>query len=116
MRTDKTEVEGSIPSAPTEILISLNRKNLMSSTSKKIVSIKTRMGAFECVFTSNAPEKGYTVQVPKLRGVVTAGDTEAEAVAMAQEAIELHCACLLERGLAEVKAKRKAKAGAAVRS
>ena len=63
------------------------------------------MGVFDCVFTPNYPEKGYTVTVPKMKGVVTFGDTEKEAMAMAQEAIELHCGCLLEKGFAEVRAK-----------
>jgi antitoxin HicB len=35
------------------------------------------------------PEGGYTVRVPALPEVVTEGDTEAEALAMAQEAIRL---------------------------
>jgi antitoxin HicB len=35
------------------------------------------------------PEGGFTVRVPSLPEVVTEGDTEAEALAMAQEAIRL---------------------------
>ena len=35
------------------------------------------------------PEGGFTVLVPALPEVVTCGDTETEALAMAQEAIEL---------------------------
>ncbi len=88
----------------------------MGTTSKKTVNVKTRMGVFECFFIPNFPEKGYTVTVPKLKGVVTCGDTEAEAITMAREAIELHCACLLDRGLAEVKAKRQVNVHTVVRS
>ena len=65
------------------------------------------MGMFECFLTSNLPEKGYTVTVPKLKGVVTFGDDEKEAVRMAKEAIELHCGCFLEKGFAEVRLKSK---------
>lgn len=63
--------------------------------------VKTTFGIFECIFESNTPENGYTVTVPKLSGVVTCGDTLREAKKMAREAIELHCECLLEKGLAE---------------
>lgn len=70
---------------------------------KQIIIIKTKLGKFECLFESNVPEKGYTVTVPKLKGVVTFGDTLAEAKKMVKEAIELHCECLLEEGLAELK-------------
>ncbi len=80
----------------------------MKNVPKKIIKVSTRMGIFDCVFTPNVPEKGYTVTVPKMKGMITFGDTEKEAVAMAQEAIELHCGCLLERGFAEVRAKLKA--------
>ena len=73
----------------------------------KIVKVETRVGAFECVFESNAPEKGYTVTVPKLKGVVTFGESIKEARKMAQEAIELHCECLLQSGLAELKIRRQ---------
>lgn len=70
---------------------------------KKLIAIKTSFGIFQALFESNTPEKGYTVTVPKLRGVVTCGDTLAEAKRMAREAIELHCSCLLEEGMAEIK-------------
>ena len=73
----------------------------------KIVKVETRVGVFECFFESNAPEKGYTVTVPKLKGIVTFGGTIKEAKKMAQEAIELHCECLLQSGLAEVKIHRR---------
>lgn len=70
---------------------------------KKRIAIKTGMGTFLAFFDPNTPEKGYTVTVPKLRGVVTCGDTLMEAKRMAREAIELHCACLLDEGMAEIK-------------
>lgn len=79
---------------------------------KRLIKIKTRLGIYNAVFTPNRPEKGYTVIVPKLKGVVTFGRTLAEAKKMVQEAIELHCECLLEEGLAEIKIKRPMSAGA----
>ena len=45
--------------------------------------------------------------MPRVRGVVTCGDTLAEAKKMAKEAIELHCECLVEEGFAELKIYRK---------
>lgn len=71
------------------------------------VNIKTKLGSYRCLFESNYPEKGYTVTVPKLIGVVSCGDTLREAQKMIKEAIELHCECLFERGLAEVKLLKK---------
>lgn len=68
-----------------------------------MVKVNTRIGTFDCLFESNAPHKGYTVTVPKLKGVVTFGKDMNEAKKMAQEAIELHCECLLQSGMAEVK-------------
>lgn len=70
---------------------------------KIIKKIKTRLGLFDSVFTSNYPQKGYTVEVPKLKGVVTFGDNLNEAQKNIKEAIELHCQSLLESGLAEIK-------------
>ena len=70
---------------------------------RKIIRIKSRMGVYDCLFESNYPEKGYTVTVPKLPGIVTCGDTLKEAKKMVKEAIELHCECLLEEGLAAVR-------------
>lgn len=72
----------------------------------KFVTIGTRFGNFECLFESNTPEAGYTVTVPKLKGVVTFGDNLSEAKKMVKEAIELHCECLFQGGLAEVKVLR----------
>lgn len=73
----------------------------------KIVKIDTRFGSFDCLFESNAPHKGYTVTAPKLKGVVTFGDSLKEAKKMAKEAIELHCECLLQEGLAEIKVRSR---------
>lgn len=44
------------------------------------------------------PEGGFTVRVPALPEVVTEGDTEDEALAMAREAIELAIEVRQERG------------------
>lgn len=74
---------------------------------KQTIKVKTLFGTFECLFEPNYPEKGYTVTAPRLKGVVTCGDTLGEAKKMAQEAIELHCECLVEEGLAELKIYRK---------
>ena len=75
----------------------------------KSIDVKTRYGMFQCFFESNYPEEGYTVTVPKLRGVVTHGKDIKEAQKMVKEAIELHCECLLDENLAEVKVKRHSK-------
>lgn len=45
-----------------------------------------------------AEEGGYVVRVPALPEVVTEGDTEAEALAMAKDAIELVLESRHERG------------------
>lgn len=60
-------------------------------------------GEFECIFHSNVPQRGYTVTIPKLKGVITCGDTLPEAKKMAREAIEFHCECLIEEGLAKIR-------------
>lgn len=75
----------------------------MKKSVKKIVLVETVYGIFDCVFESNAPEKGFTVTCPKVKGVVTFGETFAEAKRMAKEAIELHCECLVHEGKAEIK-------------
>ena len=74
---------------------------------KKNIIIKTCLGTYSARFISNTPEKGYTVTVPELKGIVTCGDNLIEAKKMAKEAIELHCECLLDDGLAKVKVERK---------
>jgi antitoxin HicB len=45
------------------------------------------------------PEGGFTVHVPALPEVVTEGDTEAEALAMAEEAIRMVLSYRLEHGI-----------------
>ena len=45
------------------------------------------------------PEGGFTVLVPSLPGIVTYGETETEALAMAEDAIALHIRGLAEDGL-----------------
>ena len=74
---------------------------------KKLIIVETRFGGFGCLFDSNAPDKGYTVTVPKLKGVVTFGENLGDAKKMAKEAIELHCECLFKDGLAEIKIYRR---------
>lgn len=76
----------------------------------KMIKVHTRVGSFDCLFESNAPDEGYTVTVPKLKGIVTFGKDKKEAAKMAQEAIELHCECLLQSGMAEVKIRSPKKA------
>jgi antitoxin HicB len=45
------------------------------------------------------PEGGFTVRVPALPEVVTEGDTEAEALAMAEEAMRMVLSYRLEQGI-----------------
>ena len=45
------------------------------------------------------PEGGFTVRVPALPEIVTYGEDEAEALAMAKEAIELSLEYRAEKGL-----------------
>ena len=63
----------------------------MKRQAKKYMEVQTKYGKHLCLFESNYPEKGYTVTVPKLKGVVTCGDTLGEAKKMVIEAMELHC-------------------------
>lgn len=72
----------------------------------KVVRLKTKFGELGCLFEVNHPEKGYTVTVPDLSGIVTFGVNLKEAKEMVKEAIELHCECLFEEDLAEVKIRR----------
>lgn len=44
------------------------------------------------------PEGGFTVTVPALPGCITFGETTAEAIAMAREAIELYVESLTAHG------------------
>jgi antitoxin HicB len=50
------------------------------------------------VILEPAEEGGYVVRVPALPEIVTEGDSEAEALAMAKDAIELVVASRRERG------------------
>jgi len=50
------------------------------------------------VILEPAEEGGYVVHVPAFPEIVTEGDTEAEALAMAKDAIELVVASRRERG------------------
>jgi predicted RNase H-like HicB family nuclease len=45
------------------------------------------------------PQSSYGVSVPDLPGCITAGDTIAEALTMAKEAIELHLEGMLDDGI-----------------
>ena len=81
----------------------VHNNDTMSEMKKdRLINVETRFGNFECLFEANNPEKGYTVTVPKLKGIVTFGDNLKEAKKMAREAIELHCECLLREGIAEI--------------
>ena len=51
------------------------------------------------VILEPADEGGYIVHVPALPEIVTEGDTEAEALAMAKDAIELYIETLVAEGL-----------------
>lgn len=44
------------------------------------------------------PEGGYVVRVPALRGCVTEGQTLAEAIDMARDAMGLYIECLIDDG------------------
>lgn len=59
-------------------------------TKTKKIQIKTNYGEFICHFTTDGTDRGYTVTVPSLKGVITEGRTIVEAKKMAREAIELH--------------------------
>jgi predicted RNase H-like HicB family nuclease len=65
-------------------------------------SLKTLYGTYEVVLTPNKPEKGYTVTVPALKGLVTFGNTISDSFVQAKEAIELHCQAMIEEGTARV--------------
>lgn len=61
----------------------------------KEMVVATRFGDFLCIFESNAPDKGYTVTSPALRGFVTYGNSFAHAKRSAKEGIEFHLECVL---------------------
>ena len=60
---------------------------------------KKKIYQFTCHFIPDEETDGFVVEVPALPGCVTQGDTYKEAEKMAQEAIELYCETLIERGL-----------------
>jgi len=62
----------------------------MKRTQVKKIVIKVKQGSFLCRFESNFPDKGYTVTVPNLKGIVTFGENLAEAKQMIKEAIEVY--------------------------
>ena len=68
----------------------------------RTVPVATKFGTYRARFETNLPEKGYTVTVPALPGVVTEGDTLKEATRMAVDAIELYCESMLAENLARV--------------
>jgi antitoxin HicB len=62
---------------------------------RQIIVDQTRRFA---VVLEPQPEGGFTVTVPALPEVVTEGDTEAEALAMAEDAIRLVLEDMIARG------------------
>jgi predicted RNase H-like HicB family nuclease len=67
----------------------------MKKTNKK----KTQFFKYELDIQWSEEDQCYIVIVPELPGCTTHGETPAEAVGMAQEAIELHIESLTARGL-----------------
>lgn len=55
------------------------------------------------IFLRQEPEGGYTVLVPTLPGCITYGETIAEAIIMAKEAIELYLESLMAHGGLQLK-------------
>lgn len=62
----------------------------MQATATQVLSYR--------ILLREEPEGGYTVTVPTLPGCITFGDTIAEAIAMAREAIELYLESLHAHG------------------
>ena len=61
----------------------------MKRTVKKIADIKTRYGAFRCVFEPERDMGGYTVEATSISGALSWGKTFADAKRRAVEAIEV---------------------------
>ena len=61
-------------------------------------SIKVDTTRTYTIILEPAEEGGYVVRVPALPEICTEGDTEAEALAMAKDAIEMVIASRRERG------------------
>lgn len=55
---------------------------------KKVLSIKTKYGTFQCAFEPEKDMGGYAVEARKVPGAVSWGKTLAEAKRMIAEAIE----------------------------
>lgn len=64
---------------------------------------------YDVTLTPNTPQKGYTVTVPLLKGVVTFGSSITDALVQAKEAIELHCSGLISDGVAQVTPRARAR-------
>lgn len=67
----------------------------MGKQEKKFI-IQTRTGAYTTHIWFGKRDRAYLVRVPSLPGVVTFGKTLKDAKKMAKDAIELHCACLMD--------------------
>jgi len=60
----------------------------MKKAEKKLATVRTQYGLFQCVFEPEPDMGGYTAVAPKVRGAVSWGSTLAEAKRMIVEAIE----------------------------
>ncbi|MDP3726390.1 MAG: type II toxin-antitoxin system HicB family antitoxin [bacterium] len=67
----------------------------MKKREKKFI-IHTKTGTYVAHIWFDAQDKAYLVSVPSLPGVITFGKTIKKAKEMARDAIELHCAYLLD--------------------
>ena len=56
------------------------------------------MRRYTVVLIPEIEEGGYSVTVPALPGLFTQGDTQAEALVAAREAIAFHLECLADEG------------------
>ena len=71
------------------------------------VLIPTKFGKFLCVFESNSPEPGFTVESLEAPGFVTYGRNLNEAKKMAKEGLEFHCECEIFERINTVRAARE---------
>jgi len=65
---------------------------------KREFLIKTDKGVYKAVIWRDKKDRVFLVKVPSLPGVVTYGETLAEAKKMAKDAMELHCECEIDEG------------------